>query len=175
MKSTAKTKNSETTQSSTLTFRRLPPGISHPVDKHVGARLRLRRTLKKISQEKLGAAVGLTFQQIQKYERGANRIGCSRLYKLAEILDVPISFFFDDMSEELCSPLSSNKSVDCVNKTVCTGVGVDPMKRRETLELIKSYYSVSSSRVRYRIFELAKTLAKEIDSDVNFDQTKLAK
>ncbi|HJP20850.1 MAG TPA: helix-turn-helix transcriptional regulator, partial [Alphaproteobacteria bacterium] len=71
--------------------------IPNPIDVHVGGRVRLRRTLLGMSQEKLGQAVSLTFQQIQKYERGANRIGSSRLYQFAQVLDVPVSFFFDDM------------------------------------------------------------------------------
>tara|TARA_R110002094_G_scaffold157588_1_gene143880 strand:+ start:155 stop:439 length:285 start_codon:yes stop_codon:yes gene_type:complete len=71
-----------------------------PVDIHVGARVRLRRTLLGMSQEKLGKALGLTFQQVQKYERGANRIGSSRLFQLSRILDVPVSFFFDEMAPE---------------------------------------------------------------------------
>ena len=74
-----------------------------PVDVHVGGRVRLRRTLLGLSQEKLGNALSLTFQQIQKYERGANRIGSSRLYQLSRILEVPVSFFFDDMPEAVSS------------------------------------------------------------------------
>ena len=73
----------------------------NPIDVHVGSRVRLRRTLLGMSQEKLGDALGLTFQQVQKYERGANRIGSSRLYKLSQILDVPVSFFFDDMPDDI--------------------------------------------------------------------------
>src|SRR5512144_1355925 len=80
---------------------RMPPGVPNPVDIHVGSRVRLRRTLLGLSQEKLGEAVGLTFQQIQKYERGANRIGASRLFEFSRILDVPVSFFFEDMAERL--------------------------------------------------------------------------
>src|SRR5437016_10124339 len=72
----------------------------NPVDVHVGSRVRLRRTLLGMSQEKLGEAIGLTFQQVQKYERGANRIGASRLFDLSRVLDVPVSFFFDDMAHE---------------------------------------------------------------------------
>src|ERR671926_593637 len=68
----------------------------NPIDVRVGARLRLRRNMLRLSQEKLGEAIGLTFQQVQKYERGANRIGASRLHELSRVLDVPISFFFDD-------------------------------------------------------------------------------
>src|SRR5207344_3086974 len=83
-----------------LKFDREEPGPmarSHPVDVHVGARMRQRRTLLGMSQEKLGTAVGLTFQQIQKYERGSNRIGSSRLFEFAKVLDVPVSYFFDEM------------------------------------------------------------------------------
>src|SRR5215210_645465 len=72
-----------------------------PIDVHVGGRVRLRRTLLGMSQEKLGEALGLTFQQVQKYERGVNRIGASRLFDLARVLDVPIGFFFDDMPDAL--------------------------------------------------------------------------
>ncbi|MBC8158615.1 MAG: helix-turn-helix transcriptional regulator, partial [Alphaproteobacteria bacterium] len=71
------------------------------MDIHVGSRVRLRRTLLGMSQEKLGEAVNLTFQQIQKYERGANRIGASRMFELSRVLDVPVSFFYDDMAEEI--------------------------------------------------------------------------
>ena len=76
-------------------------GKPNPVDVHVGQRVRLRRTLLGMSQEKLGEAIGLTFQQVQKYERGANRIGSSRLYDLSRVLDVPISYFFDDMDQQV--------------------------------------------------------------------------
>ena len=69
----------------------------NPIDIHVGSRVRLRRNMLGLSQEKLGGAIGLTFQQVQKYERGANRIGASRLHDLSRVLDVPVSFFFDDM------------------------------------------------------------------------------
>ena len=72
----------------------------HPVDVHVGSRIRMRRTLLGMSQEKLGDALALTFQQVQKYERGANRVGASRLFEISQILDVPVSFFFEEMSAE---------------------------------------------------------------------------
>src|ERR1700689_2171940 len=81
--------------------RRGKGGGPNPVDVHVGARLRLRRTLLGMSQEKLGEAIGLTFQQVQKYERGANRVGASRLFDLSRVLDVPVSFFFDDISDDV--------------------------------------------------------------------------
>jgi transcriptional regulator with XRE-family HTH domain len=76
---------------------------SSPIDAHVGSRIRLRRTLLGMSQERLGEALGLTFQQVQKYERGVNRVGASRLFDLSRVLDVPISFFIDDMPEPLAA------------------------------------------------------------------------
>src|SRR3954463_11032856 len=78
-------------------------GRPSPIDVHVGSRIRLRRTLLGMSQERLGEALGLTFQQVQKYERGVNRVGASRLFDLSRVLDVPISFFFDDMPDSLAT------------------------------------------------------------------------
>ncbi|WP_417317308.1 helix-turn-helix domain-containing protein [Emcibacter sp.] len=125
--------------------------IPNPVDVHVGSRVRLRRTLLGMSQEKLGKALGLTFQQIQKYERGANRIGSSRLFQLSQILDVPVSFFFDDMSDEVAAGQGSK------DKEAQT-VEVDQMSRRETLELVRAYYKISDPSVRKKAFELVKAL-----------------
>ncbi|MBT3557221.1 MAG: helix-turn-helix transcriptional regulator [Rhodospirillales bacterium] len=138
--------------------RRLPPGTPNPVDIHVGARVRLRRTLLGISQERLGDAVGLTFQQIQKYERGANRIGASRIYELSRILDVPVSFFFEDMPDEL-ETHEGRFSAGLRDKEQGT-YEADPLARRETLELVRAYYKITDPKVRKRMFELTKTLAK---------------
>ena len=86
-------------------------GRPSPIDVHVGTRIRLRRTLLGMSQERLGEALGLTFQQVQKYERGVNRVGASRLFDLSRVLDVPISFFFDDMPDSLTTSfgMTSNR------------------------------------------------------------------
>lgn len=139
--------------------RRRVPGVPDPVDIHVGSRVRLRRTLLGLSQEKLGEAVGLTFQQIQKYERGANRIGASRMFDLSQVLDVPVSFFYDDMSTEV----KNRDAVDEEGHHVDVELEKDPLSRRETLELVRAYYKVSSSPVRKRVFELVKSLAKMND------------
>src|SRR3569833_3753192 len=96
---------SETSIAPRSTRGRMPSGKPNPVDVHVGARVRLRRTLLGMSQEKLGEAIGLTFQQVQKYERGANRIGASRLFDLSRVLDVPVSFFFDDTAPVRAPPM----------------------------------------------------------------------
>jgi transcriptional regulator with XRE-family HTH domain len=129
----------------------------NPVDVHVGSRVRLRRTLLGLSQEKLGEAVGLTFQQIQKYERGANRIGASRLFEFSRILDVPVSFFFDDMADRIVGGNNGQRAVGFADQTQAP-LDADPLTRRETLELVRAYYRISDPQVRKRLFELAKSL-----------------
>src|SRR4026207_616657 len=110
---------------------------SHPVDVHVGARMRQRRTLLGMSQEKLGAAVGLTFQQVQKYERGGNRIGSSRLYEFAKVLDVPVSYFFDEMPSTALSgrPKGGRGHERLGEEGSSFEQEKDPLIKRETLEL----------------------------------------
>lgn len=143
-------------------FERLPPGTPNPVDVHVGSRVRLRRTLMGLSQEKLGEAVGLTFQQIQKYERGANRIGASRLYEFSRILDVPVSFFFDDMPDGRDGNLTAAEAVAQGTWGMAdqpqAALEPDPMSSRETLELVRAYYRIGDPSVRRRLFDLAKSL-----------------
>jgi transcriptional regulator with XRE-family HTH domain len=138
----------------------MPSGKPNPIDVHVGGRVRLRRTLLGMSQEKLGEAIGLTFQQVQKYERGANRIGASRLFDLSRVLDVPVSFFFDDMSDEVQSqsPVNIIKGPTGLSEEPAT-FEADPLTKRETLELVRAYYNIADPQVRKRVYELAKALA----------------
>ena len=135
---------------------------NNAVDVHVGKRVRLRRTLLGMSQEQLGASLNITFQQVQKYERGANRISASRLWDISQILDVQISYFFDDMTDDTMrsSPrqVSGGENIDFDDDNVR-----DPMARRETLELVRTYYSIESSKVRKRISEMVKSLAATIN------------
>ena len=137
---------------------RPPLGTPRPVDVHVGARLRQRRTLLGLSQEKLGEAVGLTFQQIQKYERGANRIGASRLYQLSNVLDVSVSYFFDEMPGEVQKTRGDYAGLSQADD-IETAQTNDPMARRETLELVRAYYKIEDPKVRKRVFELTKSIA----------------
>ncbi|KKJ77601.1 XRE family transcriptional regulator [Kiloniella litopenaei] len=134
-------------------------GVPNAVDVHVGQRLRLRRTLLGLSQEKLGEALGLTFQQVQKYERGTNRIGASRLYDLARVLDIDIGYFFDEMTDEV-----SHRSPGQIRGMAEEGEELpfqkDPMARRETLELVRAYYKIEETTVRKRLLDMAKTLGK---------------
>ncbi len=132
-------------------------GKPNPIDIHVGSRVRLRRTLLGLSQEKLGEAIGLTFQQIQKYEHGANRVGSSRLYALSRVLDVPVAFFFEEMSSEISG--KGAKGVPGLAEAPQVAFSADPLAKRETLELVRAYYRIKDPNVRRRLFGLVKSLA----------------
>jgi len=136
-----------------------------PVDIHVGARLRLRRNLMGMSQEQLGKACGLTFQQIQKYERGTNRMGSSRLFQFAKLLEVPVSYFFDDVRGDRSAV---HPSVGFAEKEQSMLDGQPPtdhelLHRRETLELIRAYYRITDAKTRRKVYELIKSMAAETD------------
>ncbi len=135
---------------------RMPSGKPNPIDVHVGGRVRLRRTLMGMSQERLGEAIGLSFQQVQKYERGANRIGASRLWDLSRVLECPISFFFEEMGDDTASASPRNLNVETPDIEPAEN---DPMAKRETLELVRAYYRIKDYHVRRRIYKLAKSLA----------------
>ena len=137
-------------------------GKPNPVDIHVGSRVRLRRTLLGLSQEKLGEAIGLTFQQIQKYERGANRVGASRLYALSRVLDVPPAFFFEEMPAEISG--KGGKGVPGLAEGPQAEFARDPLAKRETLELVRAYYRIKNAGVRKKLFDLAKSLANASQS-----------
>ncbi len=130
-----------------------------PIDVHVGSRIRLRRTLMGMSQERLGEALGLTFQQVQKYERGVNRVGASRLYDLSRVLDVPISFFFDDMPDPRASGPAIPGMAGFAERPEGYGAPADdPLTKRETLELVRAYYRITDPAVRKRVFDLIKSM-----------------
>lgn len=135
---------------------------SHPVDVHVGTRMRQRRTLLGMSQTKLGNAVALTFQQVQKYERGANRVGASRLYEFANALDVPVAYFFDEMPGNALAGRPMGAKVRKDSGFAETGspfsAEKDPLIKRETLQLVRAYYNLREKAVRKRVYDLVKTL-----------------
>lgn len=143
-----------------------------PIDRHVGTRIRGRRVGLRVSQTKLGQAIGVTFQQIQKYESGTNRVGASNLFKIARSLGVEVSFFFQGMA---------NESLD-VHNGVAAGLADqppapfygNPMNSREAFELMHNYFRVADPVVRKRLFQLVKTLAFSEgatgdDDDASFD------
>jgi transcriptional regulator with XRE-family HTH domain len=112
-----------------------------------------------MSQERLGEALGLTFQQVQKYERGVNRVGASRLFDLSRVLDVPISFFFDDLPESLASTYGGHLTRRTAGfSEMQDGFTDDALNRRETLELVRAYYRITDPAVRKRVFDLIKSM-----------------
>jgi transcriptional regulator with XRE-family HTH domain len=138
----------------------------NPIDLHVGSRVRLQRMLLGMSQEKLGERLGLTFQQIQKYEKGINRIGASRLFDLAQVLGVSVQFFYDDAPVAGAKMNASNGSS---NLTVIPGFAerpadnfvVDFLSSREGIELNKAFVRIADPKVRRSVVELVRSLAGE--------------
>lgn len=122
----------------------------NPIDKHVGSRVRMRRMMLSMSQEKLGDALGLTFQQVQKYEKGTNRIGASRLQNIATVLSVPVGFFFDGAPGQGSNGTADSKSGSYV---------VDFLSSSEGLQLNRAFVRISDSKVRRRIVDLVRALA----------------
>ncbi|MDI1286234.1 MAG: helix-turn-helix transcriptional regulator [Reyranella sp.] len=139
----------------------------HPVDLHVGVRLRQRRNLLGMSQTKLGEAVGLTFQQIQKYERGTNRVSASRLFEFAKIVDVPVSFFFDEMPAKARAgrPVSGRGGKGFGEAGTPFAQEKDPLVKRETLELVRAYYKIREPGVRKGVYDMVKAVGTTSPAD----------
>ena len=135
---------------------------SRDIDAHVGARLRLRRVAARLSQRRLGRAVGLTGQQVHKYEHGLDRIGSSWLYELAKALDVPISYFFEGVQSDAGArglmPVRSGSGLDKAGAPV--GQDNNPQVQREARKLVEAYCAIGERRVRQRIRELVKALGQ---------------
>ena len=126
----------------------------NPIDVHVGNRVRMRRMLVGMSQEKLGDALGLTFQQVQKYEKGANRVSASRLYQMSSTLGVPIQFFFDDI------PISSQTpNTQGLAESDSAGVLMDFLNSSEGFQMGRAFSAIKDSTVRRRVLDLVKSLA----------------
>ena len=129
-----------------------PKKVPEPTDKHVGARVRMRRMMLSMSQEKLGNALGLTFQQVQKYEKGTNRIGASRLQHISNILQVPVSFFFEGAPR---LPGQSNGMGEAPSPAYVS----DFLATSDGLSLIKSFVKIKNSKLRRRIVDLVEHIA----------------
>ncbi len=143
---------------------RTPQGEPNPIDVHVGNRIRLRRTLLGLSQEKLASLLGLTFQQVQKYERGMNRVGASRLWDIGKVLEVPIGFFYEDMDKEVANQSPRMFSIPDSMPTELAedneNIDLDPMHRQETIELVKAYYKISNRKAAKHMFDLIIAMSK---------------
>ncbi len=124
------------------------------VDEYVGTRIRVRRTLLGMSQEKLGEALGFTFRQVQKYEKGANRVSASRLFQLSKILNVPVPYFFDNEPVDAASHARRLRDDG-------KAVPANTLTSRETLKLIRAYYGLPSPALRKIVFRLIEALADD--------------
>ena len=130
----------------------------NPIDKHVGSRVRMRRMMLSMSQEKLGDALGLTFQQVQKYEKGTNRIGASRLQQIAHILQVPVSFFFEGAP---ASPSGGGSQSGGMGEAPSPAYVSDFLATSDGLSLTKSFMRIKNSKLRRRIVDLVEQIAGE--------------
>ena len=131
-------------------------GKPHPVDEHAGERLWQRRKLLGMTQTDLADAIGLTFQQVQKYERGANRISASRLCDLSRVLDVPVDYFFEDMPTAVAAISPATKRRGKAKKL--PGSAPNFMVKRETLEFVRAYYNIEHADVRKGVYQFTKTI-----------------
>jgi transcriptional regulator with XRE-family HTH domain len=129
----------------------------NPIDAHVGTRVRLRRMLLGMSQEKLGEHLGLTFQQVQKYEKGVNRIGASRLFDLSRVLGVPVQFFYDEAPAELVDAALAPGFAERPTESYV----IEFLSTREGLELNKAFVKIADPRVRRSVVELVRSLGGE--------------
>ena len=128
----------------------------NPIDKHVGSRVRMRRMMLSMSQEKLGDALGLTFQQVQKYEKGTNRIGASRLQHISNILQVPVAFFFEGAPN-----VQSGTRHDHIGEAPSPAYVSDFLATSDGLALTKAFTRINDSKLRRRIVDLVEQIAED--------------
>lgn len=145
-----------TKHSATRRANRATKGSADPLDKYVGARIRARRLGVGWSQSKLGKAIGVTFQQVQKYENGTNRIGASNLFKASKALGVDVAYFYEGMPEGLWKP-GTRRSKGLAEKAA--SFNHDPMNSREGIELAHNYFRIGDVKVRRRLFQFIRSLA----------------
>lgn len=131
-----------------------------PIDIHVGQRMRLRRTMLGKSQDQMARALGVSFQQVQKYERGTNRISASRLFDVSRFLNVPVSYFFEDLTRDAVAARDEEVKVHFAGDEADLGDEDDPMKRTESLELVQTYWRLPTETVRARVLEMLKSLVR---------------
>jgi transcriptional regulator with XRE-family HTH domain len=142
----------------TLVSERMAGKKPNPVDQHVGSRVRLRRMLLGMSQERLGESMGLTFQQVQKYEKGVNRIGASRLFQISKILDVPVQFFFEE------APHVGRGTTPGVAGADSEAFILEFLNSREGLELNRAFVKIADPKVRKSVVDLVRALSASSDN-----------
>lgn len=131
----------------------------NPIDVHVGKRLRFGRTMQGLSQESIGESIGVTFQQIQKYERGINCIRASKLFELAKVLKVPVTFFFEGLSESLGDKDGEGYIIPGAGDSGDGGFNMDLTNSRETVELMRAFHRISDPLLRAKILDLVRAMA----------------
>ena len=124
--------------------------MPHSVDIHVGQRLRLRRSMLGLSQEQLGSAAGITFQQVQKYERGINRMGASRLYEFSKMLSTPVTYFFEGYNDGSRSAVAEGSA---------QGYEAEGFASKDTMALVRAYNVIKSQKIRRQILQMTKSFA----------------
>jgi transcriptional regulator with XRE-family HTH domain len=142
----------------TVVSERMAGKKPNPVDQHVGSRVRLRRMLLGMSQERLGESMGLTFQQVQKYEKGVNRIGASRLFQISKILDVPVQFFFEE------APHSDGRATPGMGEADSEAFILEFLNSREGLELNRAFVKIADPKVRKSVVDLVRALSASADN-----------
>ncbi len=146
----------------------------NPIDVHIGSRIKLRRNILHLTQQNLADLLGLTFQQVQKYEKGLNRVGAGRLWDISRVLDVSMDFFFEDMNDGLADfnngdlVISNNIKKRYLSENR-RSPGDDPMNKKETLELVRAYYKISNRKVAKELFNLMIMLSKSNSAESDTD------
>lgn len=147
---------------------RRPPRTSpDPIDKYVGSRVRARRVGMRISQTKLGDSIGVTFQQVQKYENGTNRIGASNLYKISRQLGVDVSYFFQDMPQDFYE--ASNADPYGLSEPMAAPFESDPLSSRDSISLVHDYQRIPDEQLRQRIGQFIRALANSLTNTPHDD------
>jgi transcriptional regulator with XRE-family HTH domain len=152
---------------------RAADGAPNPVDVHVGNRIRLRRMILGYSQQYLAHKLGLTFQQVQKYEKGFNRVGASRLWDISKVLNVSMDFFFEDMdiAVKAQSPMmlvqDEPAKEQLLSEELDTLAPTDPMQKKETLELVRAYYRINNRKIAQQLFDLVISMSKSTVATTN--------
>ena len=147
---------------------RLSDGAPNPIDVYVGSRVRVRRVLLGMSQERLAKELGVTFQQVQKYERGSNRIGASRLWDLAQVLGVSVDFFYEDIDKSAVEQSPRKIYANTGLSEEMSSFDMDVLLRRDVIALLHAYTKITDSKTQKNILDLVRTLAGEAPENDKF-------
>ncbi len=131
------------------------------IDEHVGSRIRTRRIGLRMSQAELGRSLGVTFQQVQKYENGSNRVGASTLFRVATALGMPLDYFFESLPAAAAKLKSKSKSKSRGLSDKTSAYSADPMASREAIQLVNNYFRIDSGDVRKQLFQFVKSISSK--------------